>query len=74
MQRMKVVLPEPDGPMITTTSRRPTVSDTPLRTCSRPNHFSTSVASTTVAVDDRRHAPDRVEDAVVPAHHQAASD
>ncbi len=49
-QRMKVVLPEPDAPMTTTTSCRLTVIDTPLRTCSRPNHFSTPVASTTTSV------------------------
>ena len=32
MQRRKVVLPEPDAPMITTVSRRFTVRFTPLRT------------------------------------------
>ena len=34
MQRRKVVLPDPDGPMRTTTSLRRTVRSTPLRTCS----------------------------------------
>jgi len=47
MHRMKVVLPEPDGPMTTTTSRRATVKETPLSTWRRPNFFWTSVASTT---------------------------
>ena len=55
MQRMNVVLPEPDGPMTTTTSWRLTVTDTPLRTCSWPKYLWTSVASTTI--DSRVGAP-----------------
>ena len=49
-QRRKVLLPEPDGPIITRSSPRPTVRDTFCRTCRSPNHLSTSRASTT-AVD-----------------------
>src|SRR5262245_26360378 len=47
MQRMKVVFPDPDGPTITRTSPRRTVSDTPCSTCWSPNHFWTCSASTT---------------------------
>ncbi len=48
-QRMKVVLPEPDGPMMTTTSWRLTVSEMPLSTSTRPKDLWTSTASTTLS-------------------------
>ena len=39
MQRMNVVLPEPDAPIRTTTSRCFTVSETPFSTSLWPNHL-----------------------------------
>ncbi len=46
-QRMKVVLPEPDGPHTTTTSCCLTVIETPLRTSLWPKNLWMSVTSTT---------------------------
>ena len=46
MQRRNVVLPEPDGPMMQTTSPRATSSDTLRRQWMRPKYFSTSSALT----------------------------
>src|SRR3972149_2010259 len=46
MQRRKVVLPEPLGPMRTTTSPRATSIETPRSTSSRPKRFWTSTART----------------------------
>ncbi len=40
--RRKVDFPEPEGPMMTTTSRSRTVVDTPRRAWKSPNHFLTS--------------------------------
>ena len=49
MQRMNVVLPEPDGPMMhdDLLALAPS-SETPLRTWSWPKYLWTSVASTTI--------------------------
>src|SRR3990172_11064457 len=44
MQRRKVVLPEPLGPMTTTTSPRATSMSTPRSTSSRPKRLWTSTA------------------------------
>src|SRR5215210_5587939 len=44
MHRRNVVLPEPDGPIIHTTSPRKISNDTPRRTWFFPNHFWTSLA------------------------------
>ena len=41
MQRMSVDLPDPDGPMTTTTSWRPTTRSMPRSAWKSPNHFST---------------------------------
>jgi len=46
MQRMKVVLPEPEGPMMQTVSPGSTSSVTPLSTSSRPKRLTTSSAWT----------------------------
>src|SRR3989304_2071619 len=46
MQRRKVVLPEPLGPMMTTTSPRATSMSTPRSTSSRPKRLWTSTART----------------------------
>ena len=46
MQRRNVVFPEPDGPMMQTTSPRLTSSETPQSTRLRPKYFSTSSALT----------------------------
>src|SRR5436309_14014830 len=40
-QRMKVVFPDPDGPMMQTTSRGWTSSETPFSTSSRPKRLTT---------------------------------
>lgn len=40
--RHSVDLPEPDGPITTTTSPRPTDSETSSSTCSGPNHLLTA--------------------------------
>ena len=45
-QRRKVDLPEPDGPMMQTTSPRATLRLTPLITSSAPNDLRISIAST----------------------------
>src|SRR6266487_748128 len=47
MQRRKVDLPEPDGPMMQTVSPRRTSSTIPFSTSSRPNRLWTSVARRT---------------------------
>ena len=67
MQRMNVVLPEPDGPMTHDHLARRTVSETPLSTWSRPNHFWTSVASTTIGLA-ARGAADGLEDVAADVH------
>ncbi len=41
MQRIRVDLPEPDGPSTTITSRSFTVRSTPWRAWKSPNHFLT---------------------------------
>ncbi len=53
MQRMKVVLPEPDGPMMQTVSPFETSSETPLSTSSLPKLLWTSVACMTTSVTTR---------------------
>ena len=47
MQRRKVDLPEPDGPIRQTTSFGLTAIEIPLRTSRRPNHLWTASALTT---------------------------
>ena len=49
-QRMYVVLPEPEGPMMQTVSPLETSSETPFSTSSRPNRFWTSTEWTTSSV------------------------
>src|SRR5690606_26356353 len=44
--RHSVDLPEPDGPMTTTTSPRPTVRLMSLSTCRSPKYFCTSLTTT----------------------------
>ena len=46
MQRRKVLLPDPEGPIMTTTSPRSIVKSTPLRTSLRPNFLCTLSAMT----------------------------
>src|SRR5689334_3347834 len=46
MQRSRVLLPEPERPMIATTSPRSTSTDTPFRTSVGPKLFRTSTMST----------------------------
>ena len=46
MQRRKVVLPEPDGPMMQTTSPGITSSVTSASACSLPKRFPTFTAET----------------------------
>src|SRR2546430_2160048 len=46
MQRRKVDFPDPEGPMITTTSRGATCMSTPHRARCRPNDFQTPSACT----------------------------
>ncbi len=46
MARHRVDLPEPDGPMTTTTSPRSTDRSMSLRTCSAPNHLLTWSSTT----------------------------
>ena len=53
MQRMKVVLPEPDGPMMQTVSPFVTSSETPFSTSSRPKRLWTSCG----VHDDLGHRP-----------------
>src|SRR5665213_2821029 len=50
MQRRKVVFPDPDGPISTTTSPRVTPSETPFSTSWEPNDFLISVTCTINAV------------------------
>src|SRR5215468_8528992 len=66
-QRIRVVLPEPEAPTMTTTSPRRTVSVTPLRTSSWPNDLWTSVASTTVSTVEAGRPPiaERMDAAMV---------
>src|ERR1051326_711667 len=45
MQRRRVDLPEPDGPMTATTPPRPTSSETPFNTSTRPKDFHRSAIS-----------------------------
>ena len=46
MQRMRVDLPEPDGPMMQITSPFITSNDTPLRTSRSPKDLCTSLSAT----------------------------
>src|SRR4051812_21485101 len=46
MQRKKVLLPEPEGPMMQDTSPRGTSSETPASACSAPKYLCTSTAAT----------------------------
>src|SRR5260370_38192030 len=45
MQRSRVDLPEPDGPISATTAPRSTRNDTPFSTSTRPNDFHRSAIS-----------------------------
>ena len=47
-QRKKVLLPEPDGPMMTTFSLRSIVSEIPFKTANLPNCFFKSLTSITL--------------------------
>ena len=54
MQRISVDLPEPDGPMTTTTSCLPTLMSTPCRAVNEPNRLTTpcrSIITSPVAGD-----------------------
>ena len=56
MQRMNVLLPEPEGPMRQSTSPRLTVRSMPRSTSSRPKCLLTCRASTIGRSCPRRHS------------------
>ena len=56
MQRSSVDLPEPDGPMMQTTSPFITSNETPLSTSSAPNDLCTSLSADDRLVGRPRHA------------------